>query len=201
MFFEPVVLEIPRVPLVLALHRARIEASRNQAVIAFALPVGPAPSVELIDVTGRRLERQVSVAGSVSDETPVTVTINGGSELHPTSTFSQNFSMASDGNYTITVHAANSACLSVDSVRHVARDNLPPSLTMNRPGVPFAAIDSTYLTVSGSWADTIMTYITVDGDVLTPVSARHFWVDTHPGAEGPSSDWGWPGPRVSSTIA
>lgn len=110
---------------------------------------------------------QVSVAGSVVDETPVTVTIiPGGTPIQTNTTFSQNFAMASDGNYTITVQAKNSACLSTDSVRHVARDTQAPSLTVNRPGVPFAAVDSTYLTVSGSWADTIMTYITVDGDTV-----------------------------------
>lgn len=58
MFFESVVLEIPRAPVTLTLHRAWIDASRNQVVIAFALPAGAAPSVELIDVTGRRIERQ-----------------------------------------------------------------------------------------------------------------------------------------------
>lgn len=59
MFFEPVVLEIPRVPVTLTLHRAWIDASRNLVVIAFALPPGATPSVELIDVTGRRIERQM----------------------------------------------------------------------------------------------------------------------------------------------
>jgi hypothetical protein len=57
MFLESVALDVPRAPLRLTLHRARIDAARNAVVLLFALPEGPAPSVEVIDVAGRRLAR------------------------------------------------------------------------------------------------------------------------------------------------
>ena len=39
-------------------HGARLDGTQNALVLAFALPAGSAPAVELIDVAGRRLERQ-----------------------------------------------------------------------------------------------------------------------------------------------
>jgi hypothetical protein len=58
-FFEPAGLDIPRAPLVLALHRARMDSGRNAVIVSFALPAGADPALELIDVTGRRMARQV----------------------------------------------------------------------------------------------------------------------------------------------
>jgi RHS repeat-associated protein len=128
----------------------------------------------------------VTVAGSITDETPVTVTINSGSPIKTNTTFSQSFGMSADGNYTITVHAANSACFTSDTVRHVARDNLPPALTVSRPASTFA-VDSALIAVGGSWVDTIMTYITVDGDTIASGKSGTFSLpSTYPLDLGPN---------------
>jgi RHS repeat-associated protein len=109
----------------------------------------------------------VTVSGGVDDQTPVTVTIApGGTPIQTNTTFSQGFAMAADGNYTIIVHAENSACLSSADTLHVARDHLAPTLTIDRPSANFAAIDSTNVTISGWWADTTATVVTVDGDTV-----------------------------------
>jgi hypothetical protein len=76
MFFEPVGIDIPHAPLVLTLHRARIDASRNALALAFALPAGEAPVVELIDVTGRRVARQ-SLTGLDPGEHETSVPLPG----------------------------------------------------------------------------------------------------------------------------
>jgi hypothetical protein len=54
---EPVELDIPRAPQTLTLRWARLE-TRNRLRIAFAFPAGPVPSVELMDVAGRRIVHQ-----------------------------------------------------------------------------------------------------------------------------------------------
>jgi hypothetical protein len=54
---DPVELDIPRAPLTLALHWARFEGG-NSLHIAFAFPAGPAPSVDIMDVAGRRIMHQ-----------------------------------------------------------------------------------------------------------------------------------------------
>jgi hypothetical protein len=58
-YLPSVALEIPVAPVRLALHRAWAVSSQNLIVLSLALPRGAAPVVELLDVMGRRLERQV----------------------------------------------------------------------------------------------------------------------------------------------
>src|SRR5207247_1930042 len=68
---DPVELDIPRLPQVLTLHWARF-TSGSLLRIAFALPVGPVPSLDVMDVEGRRLCHQ-ELGGLDPDEHESTV--------------------------------------------------------------------------------------------------------------------------------
>ena len=54
-FFPPVSLEIPHAPTVLTLHAARGRGSEHSILVTFALPNGPPPIMDLLDVMGRRV--------------------------------------------------------------------------------------------------------------------------------------------------
>jgi hypothetical protein len=58
-YLDAVALEIPAAPLRLDLHRAWANARQNAIVLSLALPRGDAPIVDLMDVMGRRMQRQV----------------------------------------------------------------------------------------------------------------------------------------------
>jgi hypothetical protein len=58
-YLQIVALEIPVAPLRLALHRAWANARQSSIMLSLALPRGEAPVVDLMDVMGRRMERQV----------------------------------------------------------------------------------------------------------------------------------------------
>jgi hypothetical protein len=58
-YLPAVALEIPVAPLRLALHRAWANPRQNTIMLSLALPHGEAPVVDLMDVMGRRLQRQV----------------------------------------------------------------------------------------------------------------------------------------------
>jgi hypothetical protein len=58
MFFTPVALDVPVAPVVLTLRSAWARASEHMIQVSFALPRGQAPLVDLIDVTGRRVENR-----------------------------------------------------------------------------------------------------------------------------------------------
>lgn len=57
-FLEPVAVDVPLAPVVLTLHSAWARGAQHAIQVSFALPRGPAPLLDLIDVTGRRVESQ-----------------------------------------------------------------------------------------------------------------------------------------------
>jgi len=58
-YLQAVALEIPAAPVRLVLQRAWAIARENTIVLSLALPRGEAPVVDLMDVMGRRMQRQV----------------------------------------------------------------------------------------------------------------------------------------------
>ncbi|MBI5710367.1 MAG: hypothetical protein HZC42_08710 [Candidatus Eisenbacteria bacterium] len=106
---------------------------------------------------------KILVAGTVTDETGGTVTVNGQAGLATPGSFADSVALPADGRYTITVHAVNSAGYGTDVVRHVTRDTRPPTLAVSQPGSPTLG-DSVLFSVS--WVDSTTTTVTVDGDAV-----------------------------------
>jgi hypothetical protein len=59
LYSETVALDIPLAPIALGLNWARAEASRGIIHVSLSLPAGPAATLQLMDVAGRRLAAQV----------------------------------------------------------------------------------------------------------------------------------------------
>ncbi len=105
----------------------------------------------------------VHVVGSVTDETPGLLNVNGRPWMPIPGAFSDLLSFTSDGNYTLAVHAVNSAKRVTDVVRHWTRDTHAPTLTIRT--LPADTLSET-LPIAGWWADTTTTTVTVDGDTV-----------------------------------
>jgi hypothetical protein len=57
-FLDPIVVDVPGMPTVLLLHAAWARPSDHTIRITFALPRGASPVVDLIDVAGRRVQKE-----------------------------------------------------------------------------------------------------------------------------------------------
>jgi RHS repeat-associated protein len=114
----------------------------------------------------------VTVAGSVQDETPTTVIVNGQAAPLTGGSFSVSTRLTIEGQNTIHVIATDAAGHTTDSTRTVTRDRTPPVLTVNAP-VPGFITNQPSIAVSGTVSDQTTVTVNVNGDPL-PVSGGAF---------------------------
>ena len=108
----------------------------------------------------------VSVSGSVTDQTPTTVTVNGAAASMTGSSFSATATLATEGNNTITVRARDGAGLTTDSVRTVIRDTQAPSLTVSSPA-DGSYTNQSQVTLAGTVSDITAVTVNVNGTPVT----------------------------------
>jgi RHS repeat-associated protein len=104
----------------------------------------------------------VTVTGTVQDETPTTVTVNGQAAQVTGGGFSKVTALPFEGHNTIHVVATDAAGHVTDSMRTVIRDRTPPVLTVNAPTDGFITRD-TIVTVSGTVTDSTAVTVNVNG--------------------------------------
>src|SRR6266516_4053647 len=115
-------------------------------------------------------EPQVTVAGSVRDETATTVTVNTNpATVGSDGSFSATVALTTEGSTDIHVVATDAAQHSTDSTRTVIHDTQPPVLTLNAPADRLITKE-TSVTVSGTVTDLTPVMVNVNGIPL-PVDA------------------------------
>ncbi len=119
-------------------------------------------------------EPQVTVAGSVQDETRTTLTVN----TNPTTvgsdgSFSATVALTTEGSTDIHVVATDAAQHSTDSTRTVIHDTQPPVLTLNAPADRLITKE-TSVTVSGTVTDLTPVTVNVNGIPLPVDGAGQF---------------------------
>jgi RHS repeat-associated protein len=113
----------------------------------------------------------VTVSGSVTDGTAVTVQTNGVSLLVTGTTFSGKVALVAGAN-TLTTTATDAAGNATSVVRHVSRDNSPPVLTVSAPTEGTVTKLDT-ITVSGTATDETTVTVATNGTPL-PVTGTTF---------------------------
>ena len=108
----------------------------------------------------------VIVSGSVDDQTPTTVAINGAATtVSGSGAFTDTVALV-EGSNAIHIVATDAAGHSTDSTRTVIRDRTPPVLTVNAPVDGFITNQAS-LPVSGSFIDAHAVTVNVNGTPLT----------------------------------
>jgi RHS repeat-associated protein len=108
----------------------------------------------------------VTVSGTVQDETPTTVTVDGQAVAVTGGAFSRAVPLTAEGPKTIHVIATDAAGHTTDSTRTVTRDRTPPVLTVNQPVNGFITNQAS-LAVSGTVTDANAVTVNVNGTPLT----------------------------------
>ena len=135
----------------------------------------PAPGLITRDTT-------VAVMGSVQDETPTTVTVNGQLASMNGTSFTATAHLTTEGTNTIQIVATDAAGHSTDSTRMVIRDTQQPVLTVNAP--PNNAVTKqTSITVSGTVTDQTAVTVNANG-VPLPVDGSGSFTGSVPLNEG-----------------
>ncbi|MGE5804039.1 MAG: hypothetical protein ACM358_17470, partial [Gemmatimonadota bacterium] len=104
----------------------------------------------------------VTVSGTVQDETPTTVKINGDSAPVTNGAFSKPTLLPVEGHNTIHIVATDRAGHVTDSARVIIRDRIPPVLTVNAPADGFIT-NQTSVLVSGTVQDSTLVTVNVNG--------------------------------------
>jgi hypothetical protein len=107
-------------------------------------------------------EAAIAVAGSVSDATPATLTVNGLSVPLSGGSFATSVSLPGEGDTAIGFEARDAAGNVGAHVVHVVVDRTPPQLTIASPAEG-AVLTSNSVSVSGTVADATAVTVTVDG--------------------------------------
>ncbi len=115
----------------------------------------------------------VSVTGTVQDQVPVAVTVNGAAAALSGNSYSAAVRLPADGPTTITISAKNTAGLTTDSTRTVIRDTQAPVLTLTTPSDRLITKQTT-VTVSGTVTDATPVTVNVNGIPLPVDGAGAF---------------------------
>src|SRR6266705_901839 len=107
-------------------------------------------------------EPQVTVAGTVQDETATTVAVNGQAAAMSGTSFTATVALTAEGNNVIHVVATDAAGNSTDSTRTVIHDTQPPVLTLTSPGDGLIT-KATSVPVSGTVTDLTAVTVNVNG--------------------------------------
>lgn len=105
---------------------------------------------------------EVSVAGSVKDETAVQVSVGGVAATMNGSAFSATVPLANEGRNKLVIHATDAAGLQTDSVRVVIRDTQPPVVSLAAPAEGAVTGEATVV-VRGTVADSTAATVNVNG--------------------------------------
>jgi hypothetical protein len=117
----------------------------------------------------------VTVTGTVSDQSTVTVTINGAPVTVTNGSF-QGAVSVQEGTNVITIKATDSYNNTTTIVRNIVRDSTPPSLTISAPSIGIITNQSS-ITVSGTATDTHAVTISVNGTAVS-LAQNGSWTGT-----------------------
>lgn len=111
-------------------------------------------------------QTSISVAGTTSDSTAVTVKVNGSTvNVGPGGAFSTTVGLA-EGNNVITISAVDAASNTTTVTRTVTRDDTPPVLTVTNP-VNGTITNQAAISVAGSVHDSTAVTLTMNGAPVT----------------------------------
>lgn len=132
-----------------------------------ATDVAP-PRLAIVTPTPRQITRDATVAvtGTVNDETPTSVTVNGLTATRSGSNYSATATLATEGENTILVSAVDAAGNRTDSSRVVIHDSQAPVITLTSPSDNSITNNAT-AAVTGTVSDITTTTINVNGVPLT----------------------------------
>ena len=132
-----------------------------------ATDVAP-PRLAIVTPTPRQITRDATVAvtGTVNDETPTSVTVNGLTAMRSGSSYSATATLATEGENTILVSAVDAAGNRTDSSRVVIHDSQAPIITLTSPSDNSITNNAT-AAVTGTVSDITTTTINVNGVPLT----------------------------------
>lgn len=108
----------------------------------------------------------VWVSGGVGDETKGWIRVNSRLPFRSPGSFLNDSIPLTYGFHTLSIQATNGACLTTTTTRVVAKDTLPPVLSMFRPMAADTSTTASTLSIDGSWSDLTKTTITVDDSVV-----------------------------------
>lgn len=115
---------------------------------------------------------QVTVSGTVSDLTAVTVNVNGTPVTVSAGAFSTSFTLA-EGSNVITVSATDAASNVTSIVRQVTKDTQAPALTVSSP-VDQTTTGEASITVSGTVSDATAVTVAANGVALSVLGNGNF---------------------------
>jgi RHS repeat-associated protein len=109
----------------------------------------------------------VSVTGTLQEQTPTTVTVNGvAATVTNNTSYSATVPLATEGSNLLTVQATDAAAHTSTVTRTVIRDTQAPVLTVNSPA-DGAVTGGTTINVSGTVSDATTTTVNTNGTPLT----------------------------------
>ena len=117
----------------------------------------------------------VTVTGTVSDQSSVTVTINGAPATVTNGSF-QGVVSLQEGTNVITIKATDASNNTTTIVRNIVRDSTPPSLTVSAPSIGIIT-NQPSITVSGTVTDAHAVTVSVNGTVLS-IAQNGSWTGT-----------------------
>lgn len=123
---------------------------------------------------------QATVAGTYSDESQTTITVNGVAATLSGANFSATVPLVEGAN-TLTVHAVDAAGNASDTTRSITRDTIPPAVSVQQPGNN-SVTNSTQVVVSGTFNDATATTVKVNN--VTATLAGNTFSATVPLVEG-----------------
>lgn len=126
---------------------------------------------------------QTTVAGTFSDESPTTITVNGIAASIQGSSFTASVAL-SEGPNTLLIEATDGASNRTEVTRHVARDTAAPVIAIQQPA-DGVITSNTQVTVSGTYGDANLVSITING-VIAALSGGTFTANVTLN-EGPNS--------------
>ena len=109
---------------------------------------------------------QVTVAGTLTDQTATTITVNGTNVQINQNNFSTVVPLNNDGTFTITLQATDAAGNQTEVTRSVTRDTFAPTLTVTEPLNAIISADG-LVQVSGSTTDTTPVTVSANDFELT----------------------------------
>ena len=112
-------------------------------------------------------QNSIAVTGTISDQTPTAVTVNGASATVTNNTsYSATVSLGSEGSTLLTVRATDAGGRSTDSTRTIIRDTQAPTLGLTSPA-DGAATRQTTITVAGTANDANGLTVNTNGTPFT----------------------------------
>ncbi len=107
-------------------------------------------------------QTQIAVSGTVSDQSPTTITVNNNNAPVQGGSFTANVSLV-EGDNNLLITALDAAGNRTDISRHVVRDTTAPNLSVAQP-LEGATVMQSAITVSGTVSDVNGTVVSINDD-------------------------------------